>query len=244
MARTADSQPTTAAGVPALVPHGRFKGKPAMPLGRPVTIVGARNRSHLHLVSPSVSKSHAMIVNAGGGFYVRDLASRTHVHVNGQRVREAELREGDILGVGAFTFRFTDGAGGPARRPAAAPVPAVLRIGGRNLPHPIVGRSMLIGRRPTCDLALEELDVSTTHAVIFQMSGKWFLRDLGSRTGTFVNGTAVHQQPLELGDHVKVGELEMTLVAASEAGAAGLEELEDLAGTAPLAGDEPLDLIF
>ncbi len=140
MARTAaHSQPTTAGSeIPALVPHGRFKGKPAIHLGRPVTMIGARTRSHLHLVSPSVSKSHAMVVNTGAGFYVRDLASRTHVYVNGQIARETELKDGDIVGVGPFTFRFTDPGKGYARAAPVATAPAVMRSKGRNLPLPLV----------------------------------------------------------------------------------------------------------
>src|SRR4051812_19467744 len=123
MARIPTQTPAQAA-LPSLVPHGRFKGKPALPLTRPVTVIGGRSRSHLHLVSSQISKSHAIVVNSGSGFYVRDLASRTHVFVNGVQVEEQDLKDGDIIGVGPFTFKFTDPtsalrAGSRKRAPAA-----------------------------------------------------------------------------------------------------------------------------
>src|SRR5687767_11925097 len=103
--------PAPSASVPTLVPAGSHAGKPALPLGRPVTLIGSRHRAHLHLLSRSVSKAHALIINCGaGGIYIRDLASRTHVIVNGNAVKEQELKHGDTIQIGSFTFRFRDPA--------------------------------------------------------------------------------------------------------------------------------------
>jgi hypothetical protein len=52
-----------------------------------------------------------------------------------------------------------------------------------HIPHQLV-----IGRAPTCDLALEVSSVSAHHAVIRWDGARWLLVDLGSRNGTHVNG--------------------------------------------------------
>src|SRR5687768_7998608 len=217
----------SSSGTPSLVPQGAHLGQPAMPLGRPVTIVGSRHRSHLHLVSRSISKAHALIVSTDAGHYIRDLASRTHVIVNGKPVKEAVLRNRDEIKIGSFTFKYSDPLGRGALRAvnrAAGAVPderapaAVLDVDGAEMPLPIEDRTVLIGRRPTCDIPLTENSVSTSHAVIFELNGKRYVRDLGSRTGTFVNGEAVHQQVIELGDTLKVGDTEIRYKSAAEAG--------------------------
>ncbi len=46
-------------------------------------------------------------------------------------------------------------------------------------------------RREAADIVISDEAVSTCHAVIFEMDGKRYVRDLGSRTGTFVNGKQV-----------------------------------------------------
>ena len=46
---------------PTLVPMGHHAGKSAIPLMRPVTLVGSRTNAHLHLLSRSVSKCHARL---------------------------------------------------------------------------------------------------------------------------------------------------------------------------------------
>jgi len=48
-----------------------------------------------------------------------------------------------------------------------------------------------IGRHPASDLRFDadrELDVSARHAAILKQGDRWYLRDLGSRNGTLVNG--------------------------------------------------------
>src|SRR5688572_4341982 len=69
---------------PALTPQGAHAGAPTMPLHRPLILIGSRQRAHVHLVSNSVSRVHAAIINTDHGSYVRDLSSRTGTVVNGR----------------------------------------------------------------------------------------------------------------------------------------------------------------
>src|SRR5437588_12500016 len=93
-------QPAGATPWPALIPLGHHQGKPPIPLMRPVMLVGSRHNAHLHLLSRQISKAHAVLINADGRVYLRDLASRTHVYVNGREVREVDLNDGDLLKIG------------------------------------------------------------------------------------------------------------------------------------------------
>jgi pSer/pThr/pTyr-binding forkhead associated (FHA) protein len=49
-----------------------------------------------------------------------DLSSTNGCFVNGRRIREHRLRDGDLIAVGHHQMRFT-GPGGKARAPAASP---------------------------------------------------------------------------------------------------------------------------
>src|SRR5580658_8677087 len=105
--RPSSSSPAPSA-IPALVPQGPHTGKPSMPMGRIFTMVGSRHRAHLHLLSRSVSKAHAAIINDHGNIYIRDTASREQVLVNGQPVKEVDLRNGDMIKIGSFVFQLLD----------------------------------------------------------------------------------------------------------------------------------------
>ena len=134
MAAGPPSQSTASSATPALIPQGQHTGKPSMPMGRPFTLVGSRHRAHLHLLSRTVSKSHAVIINDNGNLYVRDTASREHVFVNGHQVKEAELHHGDLLKIGSFTFKFADGSGKSGRTVVRRPGGAALEIAGEAMP--------------------------------------------------------------------------------------------------------------
>jgi len=206
---------------------------------RPVLLIGSRHNAHLHLLSRQISKAHALLISSDGKVYVRDLASRTHVYVNGQEVREADLVDGDLLKVGSFTFKF-QAAAGAKQRPAVDSTPAgQLDVDGGEFPITIDQRVLLIGRRPSSDISLVEDSCSTGHAVVFSMGGKRYVRDLGSRTGTIVNGKPVRQQEINFGDVIHIGDTDIHYNAAAEpvvgGSPSGIDELEDLVGTAPLA---------
>ncbi|MEM0045452.1 MAG: FHA domain-containing protein [Desulfurococcaceae archaeon] len=56
-----------------------------------------------------------------------------------------------------------------------------------------------VGRDPTCDVVILDPYVSRKHMRIFNREGTWFVEDLGSRNGTFVNGENIQGRgPVEL----------------------------------------------
>jgi hypothetical protein len=62
-----------------------------------------------------------------------------------------------------------------------------------------VGRNrVLVGRAPVCDLVVSSQDVSRKHALIWRQAAAAFIQDLDSSNGTFVDGTRVHDEPVEL----------------------------------------------
>src|SRR5687767_3129106 len=131
---SSSSSPALGSG-PALVPMGHHQGKPGVPLSRPVTVIGSRSTARIHLISSTVSKAHALLVKSDGGMYIRDLASRAHVYVNGEQVREADLGDGDLIKIGSFTFKYVAGR---IRRhgTGAPPAPARLDVTGGQFPIP------------------------------------------------------------------------------------------------------------
>ncbi|NOZ63824.1 MAG: FHA domain-containing protein [Caldiserica bacterium] len=68
-----------------------------------------------------------------------------------------------------------------------------------------------IGRGRNCHIKVtDDLHVSREHALILydQKGKKFFIKDLGSKHGTFVNGTEVkegEERELKEGDHIRLG---------------------------------------
>src|SRR5690242_17826090 len=69
----------------------------------------------------------------------------------------------------------------------------------------ILRNTTLIGSSKRCNIQLLSPEVSFSHCVVSVDSGIVRVRDLRSRTGTFVNGAAVDVSDLSHGDELKVG---------------------------------------
>lgn len=66
---------------------------------------------------------------------------------------------------------------------------------------------LMIGRGRKADVALAEATISRAHAVIGFDGQVFYVEDLGSTNGTFVNGTHVTKQPLKTDDEIQMGKL-------------------------------------
>ena len=93
---------------------------------------------------------------------------------------------------------------------------AVLNVlKGPNVGHryPLEHDRTILGRHPDCQIVLEIGAISREHAAIERVNGDFFIEDLGSRNGTFVNGQPVDlAQPRKLleNDRVKICDMLLT----------------------------------
>ncbi len=69
------------------------------------------------------------------------------------------------------------------------------------------GEGVVIGRGTACDLALASPAASRRHAEVLPREGDWYVRDLGSTNGTFLNGERLGaERELRPGDAIQIGE--------------------------------------
>jgi hypothetical protein len=67
-----------------------------------------------------------------------------------------------------------------------------------------------IGRRPEAEVFLDDVTVSRDHALLIRRGEQWFLDDMGSLNGTYVNRSRIESQRLEEGDEVQIGKYKLT----------------------------------
>ncbi len=142
--------------------------------------------------NPSVSSNHAELAITPEGALLRDLDSTNGTFINGERIRERLLQDGDLLQFGAceshlFLYR-------EARRR-----PAVLRDMELTADH------IAIGRNRANNIHLNHPTVSARHAEIRKVAGGFEIADLNSTNGTFVNGQRITRQLLKPRDRISLG---------------------------------------
>jgi len=85
--------------------------------------------------------------------------------------------------------------------------PYLIQISGRETGqmYNLSGRTVKLGRDPTCQILLDDPHVSRLHAEIFIRNSDIVLRDAGSTNGVFVNGKKITEQTLADGDKILIG---------------------------------------
>jgi Protein of unknown function (DUF3662)/FHA domain len=84
------------------------QGDRRLPLTDDATI-GRLPECDVTLDDPSVSRRHARIWRTGGTWAIQDLGSTNGVKVNGSRVGESDLTDGDRLQLGSVAMQFSVG---------------------------------------------------------------------------------------------------------------------------------------
>jgi pSer/pThr/pTyr-binding forkhead associated (FHA) protein len=118
---------------------------------------------------------------------------------------------------------WATGAGGAQEEEKTATLRVVIQETGRQVQLPVVSE-VYLGRLDaahgifpdldlTADGGLEE-GVSRRHAKVHQKGNRFFIEDVGSANGTFLNGqrlTPYLPHPLQNGDEIQLGRLELTI---------------------------------
>ena len=75
---------------------------------------------------------------------------------------------------------------------------------------------MSVGRDPSCQIVLTDVQVSRRHLRVFCRNKRWFIEDLRSSNGTLLNGRQVREDALRDGDIVIIGETMMGFHVSEE----------------------------
>ena len=71
-------------------------------------------------------------------------------------------------------------------------------------PVPLLKKSLLVGRRESCDIVLRFANVSAHQCQLECHDGYWYVRDMNSKNGTRVNNVRVNEKRLDPGDELRV----------------------------------------
>lgn len=76
------------------------------PLEKPSTSLGRGSEVELTFADEAMSRTHATVEYADGGFRVRDLGSSNGTFLNGDDVQAGDLANGDRIELGEHQFQF------------------------------------------------------------------------------------------------------------------------------------------
>jgi pSer/pThr/pTyr-binding forkhead associated (FHA) protein len=211
----------------------------AIELGNYRIVVGRDAACDFLVAGMGVSRRHFSVSPVEAGYLLRD-ESANGTLVNGSRVSGTYLLgHGDVLRLDDEDLRFeVEGVAAPEPSAAAAPT-AILDMsrlrrelapgGKREKPTTPLAANLEIVRgrfsgasfsidRPVCsigrgqqsDVRIRDDSVSTNHATLLRKGATWFVVDLCSANGTFVDGLRIAgERELTPGSRLKLGSVEM-----------------------------------
>ncbi|MDW3218129.1 MAG: FHA domain-containing protein [Acidimicrobiales bacterium] len=75
-----------------------------------------------------------------------------------------------------------------------------------------------VGRHPDSDIFLDDITVSRRHAEVRREGARYWVRDVGSLNGTYVNRERADDRELADGDELQVGKFKLVFVHGTGAG--------------------------
>ena len=160
--------------------------------------IGRDNSNDIVINEPRVSRNHAIITILDNGSYeVKDLGSSNGTFINGKRIERQIITPADKLTVAdsivnwlpAFASQKTTAVNSVIQEAAFAKI----------------RKTITVGALPENHMVIPDDFVSGYHAKISLLkSGNYFIQDLGSSNGIFVNGARVAAKNFAKTDVVKI----------------------------------------
>lgn len=102
-----------------------------------------------------------------------------------------------------------------SRRPTSASIPILMMTRRNQEGQPILrftDTEVIVGRDPTCSLSLDEKTISARHTRLSYHHGQWWVEDLHSTNGTYLNLEAIGEPVvIASGDCLKCGAVEFEI---------------------------------
>jgi ABC transport system ATP-binding/permease protein len=159
----------------------------------PTYLVGRDPECDIVVPDARVSWRHAVLRFEDGRWVLADNGSTNGTFTENRRADRIEIG-------GPCEIRLGHAADGPVLSCTAGDAGLLLT------------RTLRIGRAADNDVVVRDLDASRYHAEMRVVWGSYHIVDLGSHSGTFVNGRRVSTAPLFDGDVIGIGRASFQLV--------------------------------
>ncbi len=206
---------------------GTCAGRTSLRMEKGELTLGRDEECDITLEGDTVSRVHCRIVRLGSMYLLED-SSRNGTYVNGKRVTQCQLNDRDQVRVGQnllvvdiLTLTGTQALNGKATARDLLPYLLELRahivVKGleAGVTQPFNEERITIGRRGENHLTLEDDNISRQHVSIERRGDVYFVCDLASANGTYLNDQRLDQPALEAqlhdGDRVRIGDFQLTV---------------------------------
>ena len=174
-----------------------------------VITVGRSSSCHIVLDNPNVSSNHAKFIIDDSTITLEDSGSTNGTFVNGEKITSKKVTKDDQI---AFSrnYNFDWGKIEPYIKISKG---EFTDVPGERLKTQIAREKQVIniGRTSDNDLVINNIKVSRKHAKLEKKGNDWFLEDLGSSNGTFINGKKVKKERVTQKDVITIGGVPLNL---------------------------------
>ena len=88
----------------------------------------------------------------------------------------------------------------------------VYSLGGEKRRIELRKDKIFIGRSPECDIQFPVKSISRKHAGLYLHNEEYFIEDLESTNGIYINGIKIEKASLRNGDFIELGEIKMLFI--------------------------------
>lgn len=190
-----------------------------------------------------VSRQHLELKKFGNSWVVECVARSKHLFKEGVQVAKLSLGHGEKFSIPGYEFEFVDQdaeanrLGGEAEdKTSVGMLPSVPTLviydssGQAERTITLSGNSWIVGREPTSAVFIDHSKLSRRHFEIMRKEGAFWVRDLGSANGTFLNGRAIGQEQwvsLSSGDEIAIFDLKLRFILRDASFSERVEQAEN-----------------
>jgi pSer/pThr/pTyr-binding forkhead associated (FHA) protein len=165
--------------------------------------IGRDESNDIVINEPRISRNHAIIKDIGNGYYeIKDLNSANGTFVNGNRIIESIISHTDKIEVAGCLVIWNTIFSNQNTKNQKSSI--------QEKPHAKILKTILIGSSQNCDIVINQSFISNHHAEISLLkNGNYFIHDLISSNGTFVNGVQIVSKNFTKTDLIKIANSEL-----------------------------------
>jgi ABC-type multidrug transport system ATPase subunit/pSer/pThr/pTyr-binding forkhead associated (FHA) protein len=183
---------------------------------RPKIKIGRNATNDIVISSNVISGNHAFIELVNGRLYITDNGSTNGTFVNNQRLNAGQpidISNKTVFLAGPTAIQvLVKSTSSPNQSDIPESGIDLTNIGNKILEQLQSKSTIIIGRSESADIFINNSLISRNHSKITKIDNKYFIEDLGSMNGTFVNGQRIYgKSQIGSDDSIIIGRVRFTL---------------------------------